>query len=569
MNGGTVNLIDNKITQTNLGDNVALNGNTELALDFNINSMTSDSFTSRPVASNDAKMHISKDNFHLTGTGAVNERRTVDLGETTNVGRENLTTDTFDLPAVMTPIRKISGKVQDGYLTYGPTGNSYNDFNPAIMTTSVATQGGYMSQLNSYEEAFKNLDTKMLMTQEERKALKLANSYASVDTPTKYNEIYLPEKDNAIWSRSYATFEKVNMNNGPKVNNTMYGSYYGGDSKMYELKNGAEVQYSGYIGYNGATQSFNGNEINHNSGNAGATVMLYKDNFFTALTANVGAGIAGASTMYGSEDIPMIMAGVANKTGYNFEFSKGRFILQPSVNISYTNVNTLNHKNAAGVRINGKSLNAPQIAPEIKAVGNFKNGWQPYASVRMVWNLLDDSKVVADGVALPDTSIDPYVQYGLGVQKHWGEIFTGYVEAMARSGGRKGVALNAGFRWALGHYDNVPEDELVTEPQNTQVEKQVQNLKFTADDNKTSSVKKIPQQTVVVPTSNVNPVKSSSNAPYVFKAPVQQPSPTVMNNADFNKSSQTKYHNPNNLSYNKYSMHNTTITGKNASVDKI
>ena len=574
INGGTMNLMDNQAKQLDLGNNVTLNGNTELAIDFNLDTMTSDSFTTRPQVTNDAKFHISKDHFNLVGNN-VNNNVTVDLGETTNVGHENLTTDTFNLPAVMTPIRKIGGRVEDGYLTYGPTGNSYSDFNPAVMASSVAAQGGYMSQLNSYEEAFKNLDSRMLMTQEERKSLKLANSYASANGPQTFSEIYLPEKDNAIWSRSYATFEKVNLDNGPKVNNTMYGSYYGGDSRMKEFGDGYEVQFSGYAGYNGANQSFDGVHINQNGANVGATAMLYKDSFFAAATANVGVGVADASTMYGSEDVPMIMTGVAAKTGYNFEFNKGTVIVQPSLLASYTNVNTKDHKNPAGVEIDGKALNAIQLAPELKVIGNFKNGWQPYASVRMVWNLLDDSEFSASDVKLPDAHIDPYVQYGLGVQKRWGEVFTGYAEAMARSGGRNGVALNAGFRWALGKYDHPEYNnsiesvvENATEPTiNTQVTRQVNNLNVNNVINTGSNVKKVPQQTVVVPTANVQPVKQTSQAaPYVFRAPIQQPSlSNTLNN------NQTSYKNNMNHLANgsKPQLDETTRTTKNASVDKI
>ena len=582
INGGTMNMMDNQVKQINLGNNVTLNGNTELAIDFNVDNMTSDSFATRPTATNNAKFHISQNHFNLMGK-TVNNPVTVDLGETTNVGHENLSTDTFDLPTVMTPVRKISGRVSDGYLTYGPTGNSYSDFNPAIMTSSVAAQGGYMTQLNSYEEAFKNLDMKMLMTQEERKALKMANSYASAETPQTFNEIYLPEKDNAMWSRSYATFEKVNLHNGPKVNNTMYGTYYGGDTKMHELSNGADVQYSGYIGYNGATQSYDGVSLSHNSASAGVSATLYKDKFFAAVTTNVGAGISDASTQYGSEDIPMIMAGVAAKTGYNFEFQKGKFIVQPSLLMSYTNVNTLNHKNPVDVKVKGKSLNALQIAPELKVIGNFKNGWQPYASVRMVWNLLDDTHYTADGASLPNVSVDPYVQYGLGVQKRWGEVFTGYAQAMARSGGRNGVALNAGFRWALGYpYEQTEEEEndsMVenqTQPNsNPQLEKQITNLNAqqVINDNR-PSVKRIPDQTVVVPTANVQPTRPSAQSSYIFRAPVQQPSVPA-----YNQASQPKYNNLTGNNLNNLSSipqkerittdSSTTITSRDASVDKI
>ena len=47
-------------------------------------------------------------------------------------------------------------------------------------------------------------------------------------------------------------------------------------------------------------------------------------------------------------------------------------------------------------------------------------------------------------------SVKPYVEYGVGVQKRWKDKFTGYAQAMIRNGGRNGIALSAGFRWALG-----------------------------------------------------------------------------------------------------------------------
>jgi hypothetical protein len=47
-------------------------------------------------------------------------------------------------------------------------------------------------------------------------------------------------------------------------------------------------------------------------------------------------------------------------------------------------------------------------------------------------------------------SIAPYVEYGIGVQRKWGERFTGFGQTMLRGGGRNGLALQFGFRYALG-----------------------------------------------------------------------------------------------------------------------
>ena len=340
----------------------------------------------------------------------------------------------------------------NGNFEFVRSGSGGSDsFNPAVLASPVAAQlGGIASQWNSYDQAFMNMDMNMLFTREQRRAMKLQNRYASVATPKVFSETYLPEKDKGSWVRPYTSFETVNLNHGPKVNNTMYGMYMGGDSEMYELKHNWDSQYSVYAGYNGSRQSYNDVTILQNGGTLGATGIFYHDNFFTALTANVGAGVANADTMYGHEDFAMLSTGVASKTGYNWELAKGRFIIQPSWLMSYSFVNTFDYTNAAGVRISSDPIHAIQLAPQLKFIGNLPHGWQPYASVQMVWNIMDESRFKANNVSLPNMSVGPYIQYGVGVQKRWGERFTGFFQTMIRNGERTGVAFTLGFRWAIG-----------------------------------------------------------------------------------------------------------------------
>ena len=64
--------------------------------------------------------------------------------------------------------------------------------------------------------------------------------------------------------------------------------------------------------------------------------------------------------------------------------------------------------------------------------------------------VLNDTKVTADEVALPEVSIKPYVKYGVGVQKKWADKFTAFGQCYVTNGGRNGVGLQAGLRIALG-----------------------------------------------------------------------------------------------------------------------
>ena len=144
------------------------------------------------------------------------------------------------------------------------------------------------------------------------------------------------------------------------------------------------------------------------------------------------------------------MGGVASKTGYNFELAKGKFIIQPSYLMSYSFIETLDYTNAAGIHIDSDPLQAIQIEPGLKFIGNLKNGCQPYMGVSVVWNIMDKTEFSANDVSLPELSIKPFAKYGIGIRKAWGEKFTGFFQTYLTSGGRNGVGLQAGLRMILG-----------------------------------------------------------------------------------------------------------------------
>ena len=60
------------------------------------------------------------------------------------------------------------------------------------------------------------------------------------------------------------------------------------------------------------------------------------------------------------------------------------------------------------------------------------------------------SNTKANGVKLPEMYTKPYVQYGVGLQRCWDDKFSAFGQAMIRNGGRNGISLTFGFRWALG-----------------------------------------------------------------------------------------------------------------------
>ncbi len=422
------------------------------------------------VVNNNAFIHVDK--INLTSDTEANKvaipfawnqfKKNVDY-----TGPKELSKST-QLTTMFAPIYKYSVEYEIrkdmGYFVFGKGAgvdpHKYGAVNPAIMASPIATQiGGFLAQSQTLQESFYHMNRYTKYGRAVRLAAENQNKYAiSNGTPIYSDKSELPLTSDAMWTRTYSTFEQVGLDNGPKVDNFSYGALYGGDTDLVDLGRGWKGVTSAFIGYNGNYSEYDNVSINQQGGTLGVTGTFYKGNFFTGITASAGASAGEGSTMYGNDHFASLTAGIANKTGYNIEFKEGRFIVQPAIYLGYTMVNTFDYKNAAGVKINSDPLHTIQIMPGVKFIANTKNGWQPYAGIDMVWNIMDKTDFRANNVTFPHTSVKPYVQYGVGIQRSWGDKFTAFGQAMVRNGGRSGISLAAGFRWALGK-DNVKKED--------------------------------------------------------------------------------------------------------------
>ncbi len=452
INSGTINLINNNINNLS-ANSFNLNGNINLFLDADLMNSSMDRLPSTTVASglitvkginllSDSKSEkvyipFAYDSFKdkvQTGVTAVGKE----------VDNEYQTT-------AFAPIYKydVNYNPNNGNFIFSRgSGKSSTDFNPAVLSGAVNSQMGAYSAVNeTFNYAFRHADYSFMPLP--KKIRTLANKYAITEPNLmQYENEY--SKMGGIWYQPYANFENVGLSNGPRVDVQSYGSLVGGDSAYKQLKKGWGTVTTPYIGYNGTSQHYSGVSTVTNGGILGLTQTFYRGDFFTALTVNAGASVGESNTMYGNENYTTLMAGVANKTGYNFEFNDGKFIIQPSMLTAYTYVYTFDYTNAAGVKISSEPLNSIQLHPTVRFIGNVGKGWQPYASVGMVWNILNETKFTANDVRLPEMSIKPYVEYGIGLQKSWNDKCSGFLQAMLRNGGRNGIALSFGFKWTLG-----------------------------------------------------------------------------------------------------------------------
>lgn len=333
-----------------------------------------------------------------------------------------------------------------------------DSFNPSVLSSSVNAQAGTNATVNeTFHYVFEHADAFTQLPSMDRFAKINENRYALSSDFNNNIPGIAPEFNNkAGWFRPYVTFEKMNLRNSGAVNATTYGSLVGFDSDFQDLKHGWTGVTTGYIGYTGSQLRYSGADTTMNGGLIGFTQTFYKGDFWTALTLSTGASAGQTNTMYGKEDFTTLFAGVGSKTGYNFEFKEGKYIIQPVWFMSYTMGKTFDYTNAAGVRIESSPMHSIMLNPSLRFIANTKSGWQPYASVGMVWNAMNESSTSANGIKLPESSIKPYVEYGVGLQKRFKDDFIAFGQAMIRNGGRNGISLTAGFRWAIGRDKEKP-----------------------------------------------------------------------------------------------------------------
>lgn len=482
LQSGTLSMVNNQVGVASL-NNVTLSGNTNFVADVDLANAKMDRITATNYGTHQGNLNVVGMNLLSDSTKDVTEIYFAQQGLKDNVVNGMPANGGYNLPSsaqttFYTPIYKYNAiydnRDDGGYFMFAkgdkiltpngnggttitPTGNPSDAFNPSVLAPSVASQAGANATMNqTFNYAFQNSDNFMSIPYLERIAIKTANRYAlsptgdATDVGTFSPLFNAQNETSSAWVKPYASFENIPLKNGPKVSNITYGTLVGFDTPIKSIRHGWDRTWTGYVGYNGASQRFSGVDATQNGGLVGGTLTLYKGNFFNATTISSGAIVGDNRTMYGTDNYTMLMAGVGNKTGYNFEFKEGKIIIQPSMLLSYTFVNTFDYTNAAGVRIKNDPLHAIQIAPGVKFIANTKNGWQPYIGVNMIWNLLDKSKVSADDVRLPEMSIKPYVQYGVGVQKRFKDRYMAFGQAMIQNGGRNGISLTAGFRWAIG-----------------------------------------------------------------------------------------------------------------------
>lgn len=318
-------------------------------------------------------------------------------------------------------------------------------------STSLLPTGVLLTQQNSYNQTFGRIDNFMSLPQSERLLMRYENKTAYTGAGQQvFSPTFIPDEKAGVWAKSYSLFENIPVGNGPTISNVAYGTIIGYDTDLKHFKNNLEGGVTYHVAFDGSRENYDNVKSIDAVGTAGVTGALFKNNFFTALTLNAGGANTAATVGQGNHNFNTLIAGAAWKTGYNIEFQRGKYILQPSFLATYTFVKINDFTSSEGKKIRIDKINAMQIIPSVKLIANLKNGWQPYLGVSVIWDLIDSPAIYEDEVLKQRVNFAPFCEYGGGLQRKWKDRYTAFGQIMMRGGGRNGVSLIAGGRVALG-----------------------------------------------------------------------------------------------------------------------
>ncbi len=323
-------------------------------------------------------------------------------------------------------------------------------YNPQVFRGQVATIAMYTSQL-----LVDDIVTNHFILHNDRLLdnAKLANKYAAASALfAPYQKTY---KEGGLWSKSYVSFDKMDLTHGLSVKNNIYGMLLGADLPAVELKNDWEFIPTGYVGYNGGHQHFDGVSMYQNGGQLGVMGTFIKDNFIGSVTA-YGGGYMNDMDVAGFNDTTgNWFAGTAAKAAYNYELFKD-FTVQPNLFIAYNAFGKQNWGTDFGVMsMNSGMLNGINIAPGLNLILQ-KDTWSLYTTVSYMYFANDKVDGYAGNVHLPNVRMDHgYLQYGIGGTKVWNDRLAAYGQVNVRNAGINGIGFQAGINYLFDLNDTV------------------------------------------------------------------------------------------------------------------
>ena len=314
--------------------------------------------------------------------------------------------------------------------------------NPVTMEATVALLAGAMAtQENVLNQAFVSMNTSF--TNRHDKRLDITKDSKNLYASTK-NFIFLRRSkiEGGLWLRPYGYKENLTMA-GYDIENTIYGALAGIDLKMTDTK-----LLSFYIGYTGVNQKFENIKVDQNGYVFGVTGMLVKEKFYAGVTANTGVSDTKAESSLGTNDFQINTYAIGLNGGDEFNLNRV-FILEPNLSLMYGYMEAEKYVTEQGAKVSKEDFNNFRIEPQLKFKFNLDDGWKPYALISYIYNT-GKTNAVVNGNKKQEQQLDPYCEYGAGLEKNFiGTAWVGFAQVSAKTGGKKGVGINIGIKYAF------------------------------------------------------------------------------------------------------------------------
>ena len=255
----------------------------------------------------------------------------------------------------------------------------------------------------------------------------------------------------STWVQVFGSNDDVELKHlSSAIDTQFYGVVGGIDSKKFVYDNGVNAVYGVYGAYTNGRQKYDGNKITQKGGYLGLSAALRKEAWFNNVTLNGGYLKNEANTKFGKDKFDTKVVSLANKTGVDIK--KNELTITPALTLGYMGIDTEDYTTKAGTKVDNKLMNVFTVAPELKISKDFGEGLNGYAKAAYKMFFYDNAKVKVDSVLLPNMSVKPYVEYGVGVKKDWSQTewsahdVATFAEITRHDGGREGWDINLGLK---------------------------------------------------------------------------------------------------------------------------
>jgi len=438
-NNSTYNVMNDK-QNTSVTDSMVVNGNNDVIIDIFARPHESDKVFINNLSS-DSKGVLAVSDFEFSGLCPIDRFIDLQIFNANNISNVDLISTA---PEKFTPIGwyKLEGRGGGAYTAM------LTRYNPQVFRGQVATLAMYNNQL-----IVDDIVTNHFILHSDRliNKAKNANKYSAISPLfAPYQKTY---EEGGIWSKSYASLDRMSLTQHLSVGNNVYGTIVGADLPAIELKNNWKFIPTGYIGYMGGHQTFNGMSMYQNGGQLGAMGTFIKNDFIGSATAFGGGYLNDMSitshSRYGShkDDNANWFAGASAKAAYNFHPAKD-FTIQPTMMLAYNAFGKQNWNTDFGIMsMQTGMMNGVNAAPGLNFILE-KDTWSLYATTQYMYFINDKVDGYAGNVHLPNVRMrHGYFQYGIGATKTWKDRLASYTQVNIRNGGVTGIGFQLGFQY--------------------------------------------------------------------------------------------------------------------------